>query len=76
MQVHLQRRTHSVFAAGLLEGAKDQRAATALLHVVGQILTCDVRGAALIRTLHGKTRAVELVVLRDEKATVSIDVHL
>lgn len=56
-----------MFAAGLLKGAEDQRAATALLHVVGQILTCDVRGAALIRTLHGKARAVVLMVLRDER---------
>lgn len=65
--VKLKRRTHSVFAAGLLEGAKDQRAATALLHVVRQILTCNVWGAALIRTLHRKARAVVLVVLGDER---------
>lgn len=53
-----------MFAAGVFEGAEDERAAAVVLDVVGQVLPGDVGRAALVRTLDGEARAVVLVVLQ------------
>lgn len=52
-----------MFAAGVFEGAENERAATVVLHVVGQVLSGDVGRATLVRALDRKARAVVLVVL-------------
>lgn len=56
--------SYPVFAAGVFEGAEDERAAAVVLHVVGQVLSGDVGCPALVRTLDGEARAVVLVVLQ------------
>lgn len=56
--------SYPVFAAGVFEGAEDERAAAVVLDVVGQVLPGDVGRAALVRTLDGEARAVVLVVLQ------------
>lgn len=55
--------THSVFAAGVFERTKNESAAAVVLDVVGQILSGDVGGAALVWALDRKAGAVVLVVL-------------
>lgn len=52
-----------VFAAGVFEGAENERAATIVLHMISQILSGDVGCATLVRALDRKPRAVVLVVL-------------
>lgn len=52
-----------MFAAGIFEGAENERTAAIVLHVVSQVLSGDVGRAALVRALHRKPRAVVLVVL-------------
>lgn len=55
--------SYAVFAASVFKWAQDQCTATIVLHMIGQVLPGDVRGAALIRTLDWETRAVVLMVL-------------
>lgn len=52
-----------MFAPSVFKRAQDQSAAAVVLDVVGQILSGDVRGAALVWTLHWEPRAVILVIL-------------
>ncbi len=56
--------SYPVFAAGIFEGAENERAAAVVLHMVSQILSGDVGCAALVRALDRKPRAVVLVVLQ------------
>lgn len=53
-----------MLAAGIFEGAEDERAAAVVLHVVSQILSGDVGSPALVWTLDREARAVVLVVLQ------------
>lgn len=55
-----------MFAAGVFEGAENERAAAVVLHVVSQILSGDVGCATLVWTLDREPRAVVLVVLQRE----------
>lgn len=59
-------RSYPVFAAGVFEGAENERAAAVVLHVVSQILSGDVGCATLVGTLDREPRAVVLVVLQRE----------
>lgn len=56
-----------MFAAGVFKGAEDERAATVVLHVIGQVLSGDVGCAALVWALDRKPRAVVLVVLQERR---------
>lgn len=58
--------SYSVFAAGVFEGAENERAATVVLHMVSQILPGDVGCATLVWALDRKARAVVLMVLQEE----------
>lgn len=68
--------THSVFAAGVFERTEDERVATVVLHVVGQVFTGDVGGATLVRTLDWKARAVVLVVLWRNRTKYKHKTHI
>lgn len=56
-----------MFAAGVFEGAENERAATVVLYMVSQILPGNVGCATLVWALDRKSRAVVLVVLPGEK---------
>lgn len=53
-----------MLAAGVFEGAENERAAAVVLHMVSQILSGDIGCAALVWALDRKPRAVVLVVLQ------------
>lgn len=65
-----------MFAAGVFERTEDECVAAVVLHVVGQVFTGDVGGAALVWTLDWKARAVVLVVLWRNRTKYKHKTHI